>query len=80
MPTITLVTIINAPVQTVFDLARSIDMHRHSMAHTNEKPVAGRLSGLIEDGGTVTREARYFFKTPQAYLKDLCHETAILFP
>ncbi len=37
-------------------------MHQQSMQHTNEKAVAGRLSGLIEEGETVTWEAKHFFK------------------
>ena len=40
MPTITLTTIIKAPIENVFDLARSIDLHQHSMQHTKEKAVA----------------------------------------
>lgn len=62
MPAIILITDIKAPVETVFDLARSIDLHKQSMQHTNEKAVAGRLSGLIEEGETVTWEAKHFFK------------------
>lgn len=63
MPVITLITAIDAPVEKVFDLARSIDLHVESMSHTNEKPIGGRLSGLAEEGETVTWEARHFFKT-----------------
>jgi hypothetical protein len=62
MPTITLITFINAPVATVFDLARSIDLHQQSMLYTGEKAIAGRLSGLIEENETVTWEARHFFR------------------
>ncbi|MCE3281485.1 MAG: hypothetical protein K0Q66_222 [Chitinophagaceae bacterium] len=62
MPVITLTTLINAPIEKVFDLARSIDLHQESMAHTGEKAVAGRLSGLIEENETVTWEARHFFR------------------
>jgi len=63
MPVIELTTFIKAPINKVFDLARNIDLHQQSMKHTNEKAVAGRLSGLIEEGETVTWEARHFFKT-----------------
>lgn len=63
MPKIILTTIINAPVEKVFDLARSIDLHQQSMRHTNEKAVAGKLCGLIEEGETVTWEAKHLFKT-----------------
>jgi ligand-binding SRPBCC domain-containing protein len=62
MPAIYLTTHINAPIEKVFDLARNIDLHQQSMQHTNEKAVAGRLSGLIEAGETVTWEATHFFR------------------
>lgn len=60
MPTIQLQTYINAPIDRVFDLSRSIDMHSISSASTNEKAIAGRTSGLIEAGETVTWEATHF--------------------
>lgn len=60
MPVINLETRINAPVERVFDLARSIDLHIDSMSEYDEKPVAGKTSGLIEMGETVTWEARHF--------------------
>ncbi|MEY3443757.1 MAG: hypothetical protein RLZZ519_2038 [Bacteroidota bacterium] len=59
MPTIHLQTLIHAPVQTVFDLSRSIDLHVDSMAHTRERAIAGRTSGLIALGESVTWEGRY---------------------
>lgn len=60
MPVIELKTSIHAPIERCFDLSRSIDLHADSMSHTNEKPIAGRTSGLIEKGETVTWEARHF--------------------
>lgn len=60
MPAITLTTEIAAPVETVFDLCRSIDLHIESTSKTNEKAVAGRTSGLIDLGETVTWEATHF--------------------
>ena len=60
MPLIQLTTVIHAPVERCFDLARSIDLHADSNAHTGEKAVAGRQSGLIGKGETVTWEARHF--------------------
>lgn len=63
MPVIKIVTIINAPIEKVFDLSRSIDLHKQSMQHTNEKAIAGKMSGLIEEGESVTWEAKHFFKT-----------------
>lgn len=61
MPTeIQLETFIRAPVERCFDLSRSIDLHRVSFAHTREKAVGGRMSGLISAGETVTWEAVHF--------------------
>lgn len=60
MPRIELVLDIAAPVGRVFDLARSIDVHQQSQTRHREKAVAGRTSGLIEAGETVTWEATHF--------------------
>ena len=60
MSTILLETHINAPLERVFDLARSIDLHMDGTKGTDEKVVAGRRSGLIGLGETVTWEARHF--------------------
>jgi ligand-binding SRPBCC domain-containing protein len=60
MPSITIETLINAPIQRCFDLSRNIDLHTDSMKHTGEKAIAGRTSGLIELGETVTWEAKHF--------------------
>lgn len=60
METITIETLISAPVERCFDLARDLDLHTRSMAHTNEVAVGGRTSGLIELGEEVTWRARHF--------------------
>lgn len=60
MPVIKLETLINAPIERVFDLSRSVDLHADSMAHTNEKAVSGVTKGLINLGETVTWEATHF--------------------
>lgn len=54
-------TIIRTTLDRCFDLSRSIDFHKHSMAATKEIPVDGRLSGLIEKGEFVEWEANHFF-------------------
>lgn len=54
-----IVTTITAPIDLCFDLARDIDFHVRSMAGTGERAVAGRTSGLIELGESVTWEARH---------------------
>lgn len=60
MPKIEIRTKINASPKTVFDLSRSIDIHMLSTKKTNEKAIAGRTSGLIELGETVTWRAKHF--------------------
>lgn len=53
-------TWIDAPVERVFDLSRSIDAHTDSASATQEKAVAGKTSGLIGLGETVTWSAVHF--------------------
>ncbi len=60
MPIIHLTTKIKADQKIVFDLARSIDLHKNTMSHTDEKAIAGKTSGLIEKGESVTWEAKHF--------------------
>ena len=60
MPKIELITKINAPVEKVFDLARSIDLHIESTKQTGEKAMAGKTTGLIGSGETVTWRAKHF--------------------
>lgn len=60
MPIIVLDTIINAPRDRVFDLSRSIDLHKISTKHTNEEAIEGRTTGLIELNETVTWRAKHF--------------------
>jgi len=60
MPTIELFTQINAPIEIVFDLSRSIDLHMESTKQTGERAIAGRTSGLIGLGETVTWRAKHF--------------------
>jgi ligand-binding SRPBCC domain-containing protein len=65
MPLIHLTTFITAPAERVFDLSRSISLHRISMAESREKAVAGVMEGLINENESVTWEARHLFKTRQ---------------
>jgi ligand-binding SRPBCC domain-containing protein len=44
----------------LFDLARSIDVHKESMARSREKAVAGVTTGHIGMGGEVTWRAWHF--------------------
>jgi ligand-binding SRPBCC domain-containing protein len=62
MPTIHLTTFIAAPSERVFDLSRSIDLHKKTLAHTKEEAVAGTITGLIELNETVTWKAKHLGK------------------
>ena len=62
MPVIKLHTFVQAPKQRVFDLARSIDLHKISTAHTEEEAIAGTTSGLIGWNETVTWKAKHLGK------------------
>ena len=52
-------TKIQADIKTCFDLARNIDFHQDSLKHSNEKAIAGKMSGLIELGEWVSWEAKH---------------------
>ena len=60
MPKIFLQTKIKSNKQIVFDLSRSIDLHKITTQHTNEDAIAGRTSGLIELNETVTWRAKHY--------------------
>lgn len=59
MPTIRIETRIDAPPACCFDLARDVDAHRQSLAHTGERAVAGVMAGLLGPGDTVTWEGKH---------------------
>ena len=60
MPVIRLETLIAAPIETCFDMARDVDLHQRSTAASAEKVVAGVTSGRMELGDEVTWEATHF--------------------
>lgn len=60
MPRIELNTEINAPINVVFDLSRSIDFHLKSLEQTGEKAISGKTSGLIGLNESVTWSAKHF--------------------
>lgn len=53
-------TTINAPVQTVFDVSRDIDIHQQSASSTKEIAIDGITSGLINFNETVTWRGKHF--------------------
>jgi ligand-binding SRPBCC domain-containing protein len=59
MTTIHLTTKIKAPIQTVFDASRNIDIHQQSANKTNEIAIAGITSGLINLNETVTWRGKH---------------------
>lgn len=59
MPIIRIETQIKSTLEICFDLSRSIDLHKISTAQSKEEAIAGRTSGLIELGETVTWEANH---------------------
>jgi ligand-binding SRPBCC domain-containing protein len=63
MPTIRLVTIVEAPVEVCFDLSVDVDVHQRSVAGTDARAVAGVTSGRMALGDEVTWEARHLGKT-----------------
>jgi ligand-binding SRPBCC domain-containing protein len=60
MPRIELNTEIDAPINVVFDLSRSIDFHMKSTEQTGEQAVEGKTSGLIGLNESVTWRAKHF--------------------
>jgi ligand-binding SRPBCC domain-containing protein len=60
MPRIEIHTEINAHRAIVFDLSRSIDLHKISTQHTHEEAIAGKTSGLIGMNESVTWRAKHF--------------------
>lgn len=60
MPRIKLKTEIKAEKEIVFDLSRSIDLHKISTEHTKETAVDGKTSGLIGADEWVTWKAKHF--------------------
>lgn len=60
MPVIELTTQIAAPIERVFDLCRSVDVHVATASDTGERPIGGTTSGLLGLGDEVTWSARHF--------------------
>jgi ligand-binding SRPBCC domain-containing protein len=62
VPVIDITTRIHAPIERVFDLSRSVDLHTVSTAHTRERAIAGAgvIGGVMTLGQEVTWRARHF--------------------
>ena len=59
MPVIKVVTLIRAPIEDCFDLARDVEIHLRSTAETRERVVGGVMTGLIGLNEEVTWEATH---------------------
>jgi ligand-binding SRPBCC domain-containing protein len=53
-------TAINAPIERVFNLARSIDLHVSSSSQSREQAIGGKTHGLIGLGESVEWRAKHF--------------------
>ncbi|MFL5810788.1 MAG: SRPBCC family protein [Flavisolibacter sp.] len=62
MPYIHLTTFIEAPRERVFDLSRSIDLHKFSMKHHEEQVINGVMNGLMNINDDVTWKAKHVFR------------------
>ena len=60
MTIISLITKVNAPITKVFDLNRDIDIHKLSIAKSNETAIEGVTSGLINWNETVKWRGKHF--------------------
>ncbi len=60
MPVIQLRTTIAAPVEAVFDACLDVELHQRSARGTGERIIAGRTTGQMTLGDTVTWSARHF--------------------
>lgn len=69
MPLIHLTTFIAAPMERVFDLSRSVSLHRMSMQEHGETVVAGVSTGLMQLDDTVTWQARHLGKKRMLSMK-----------
>lgn len=76
MTTLKFKTIIKAPIETVSNNCRNIDLHAKSTSKTNEKAIAGKTSGLIEKEETVTWKGKHF----GFYLEHQSIITEMVFP
>ncbi|GGA85191.1 SRPBCC family protein [Ornithinibacillus halotolerans] len=60
MPIVKHEEFISAPVEVVFDLARSVDIHIKTTGKSKEIAIGGVTEGLLEEGDMVTWEATHF--------------------
>lgn len=69
MPFIHLTTFIAAPVERVFNLSRSIDVHKLSMKQFAEEATGGLRTGLMKEGDVVSWQAKHLFRDRKLKVK-----------
>ncbi len=79
MPLIKIKSEINADKEIVFDLSRSIDLHKISTEHTKEEAIDGVTFGLIGLNESVTWKARHFGITQKLTSKVVDFDRPIFF-
>ena len=52
--------LIDAPIERVFDLCRSTDLHVETQIQSNEQVIGGRMEGLLSANEEVTWSAKHF--------------------
>jgi ligand-binding SRPBCC domain-containing protein len=77
MTTIKITTHYFAPIETVFNTNRNIDIHQQSASKTKEVAIAGITSGLINKNETVTWKGKHFgvYLTHQSLISEMIFPT-----
>ena len=77
MTTIKITTHYFAPIETVFNTNRDIDIHQQSASKTKEVAIAGITSGLINKNETVAWKGKHFgvYLTHQSLISEMIFPT-----
>ena len=77
MTTIKITTNYFAPIETIFNTNRNIDIHQQSASKTKEIAIAGITSGLINKKETVTWKGKHFgvYLTHQSLISEMIFPT-----
>ena len=77
MTTIKITTNYFAPIETIFNTNRNIDIHQQSASKTKEVAIAGTTSGLINKKETVTWKGKHFgvYLTHQSLISEMIFPT-----
>ena len=77
MTTIKITTNYFAPIETIFNTNRNIDIHQQSASKTKEIAIAGITSGIINKKETVTWKGKHFgvYLTHQSLISEMIFPT-----